>query len=114
VRAAIGLFRGSMHVMEWANETLLALVPRECVGIPVRECFPEDEFAETQAAMDDCLRSGEYIRLVRPLGTLWLGPRHDARGRVYGVASHFELSPLPPAVLPPTILRVPHLEVVGN
>jgi hypothetical protein len=114
VAGAIGLFRGPMHVLEWANEELLALVPRECVGIPVRECFPEKEFADTQAAMDDCLRSGEYIRLVKPLGILWLGPRHDARGRVYGVASHFQLVPLPVDVLPPTILRVPHLEVVGN
>lgn len=111
---AIGLFRGPMHVLEWANDELLALVPRDCVGIPVRECFPEDEFAESQVAMDDCLRSGKYICVARPLGILWLGPRRDARGRVYGVASHFQLAPLPADVRPPTILRVPHLEVVGN
>jgi hypothetical protein len=111
---AIGLFRGPMHVMEWANEELLALVPRECIGIPVRECFPEEEFADTQAAMDHCLWTGEYIRLIKPHGTLWLGPRFDARGRVYGVRSHFVVSPLPADVLPPTILRIPRLEVVEN
>ena len=110
--AAIGLFRGSMHIMEWGNEDMMAMIPRPCIGIPIREAFPEAEFEVAQAAMDECFRSGEFMKLVRPHGVLWLGPRYDGRGRVVGVATHLEFVPLTADAPPPTILRVPHLEAV--
>ena len=92
--AAIALFRGPYHVMEWCNEELLELFPRDGRGIPVREAFPEEAFRDAQTAMDDCFHSGRYIKLDRPIGVLWLCPRRDDRGRVYGVASHFQPSPI--------------------
>jgi hypothetical protein len=109
--AGIALFRGSMHVMEWANEELLSMSPRECIGIPLRESFPEPEFEEAQAAMDAVFHGAGIIKLARPYGTLILGPRTDARGRVYGVASWFLVDDARVAARPaPTLLLLPGLE----
>lgn len=91
---ATALFRGPAHVMEYADEEVIALAQRDGRGIPVREAFPEAEWAEVQAAMDEVWRSGAFIKLSRPLGTLLLGPRRDARGRVLGVATSFRLAPV--------------------
>jgi hypothetical protein len=108
--AGVALFRGSMHVMEWANDELLSLSPRACIGIPLSESFPEPEFAEAQAAMDAVFHGAGIIKLARPYGTLILGPRTDARGRVFGVASWFLLDELKVAARPaPTLLLLPGL-----
>ena len=106
--SAIALFRGPHHIMDWCNEEQLELVPRDGRGIPVREAFPESTFRETQTAMDDCFHSGRYVKLVRPHGVLWLCPRRDDRSRVYGVASHFRVSPLP--LDAPRLTLLPELE----
>ena len=92
---AIGLFRGPMHVMEWANDELLAASPRDGRGMPAREAFTEEKYADVQAAMDDCFRSGEDIRLDRPLGVLFVLPRRDAHRAVIGVATCFFVAPRP-------------------
>jgi hypothetical protein len=119
--AGIALFRGPMHVMEYANEELLALSPRECVGIPMRESFPEPEFAEPIGAMDAVFHGAGIIKIDRPYGTLILGPRVDGRGRVFGVASWFQLDEAKVAARPrPTLLVLPGFAgqevetVVGN
>jgi hypothetical protein len=118
--AGIALFRGSMHVMEYANDELLALSPRECVGIPMRESFPEPEFAEPIGAMDAVFHGAGIVKIDRPYGTLILGPRVDERGRVFGVASWFLLDEMKVSARPrPTLLVLPGLEdpveqVIGN
>lgn len=102
---AVTLFRGPYHVMEWCDEETIAIGGRDGRGAPVREMFPEPEWAEVQAAMDEAYRSGAIITLALPHGLLVLGPRVDERGRVYGVASWFLLSPqpadAPPRSMPP-------------
>jgi hypothetical protein len=90
---AVVLFRGPYHVMEYANEEALALAQRDGRGAPVREVFPEPYWAEVQEAMDEVWRSGEVMRLNRPLGTMLLCPRVDDRGHVAGVATFFRLVP---------------------
>jgi hypothetical protein len=119
--AGIALFRGPEHVMEYANDELLALTARECIGIPIRESFPEEEFAEAQAGMDAVYHGAGVLKLARPYGTLVLGPRVDARGRVFGVASWFLVDDAKVAARPaPTLLVLPGLadpveeQVIGN
>lgn len=108
--AGIALFRGPMHVMEWANEDLLSLSARPCLGIPLRESFPEPEFAEPQVAMDAVFHGAGIIKLARPYGTLILGPRTNDRGHVVGVASWFLLDEARVASRPrPTLLVLPGL-----
>jgi hypothetical protein len=83
---AIGLLRGSSLVLEYANDELLALLPRDGRGIPLREAYPESAIADTIALFEECFRSGEIIPAVRPAGVLIAYPRRDDRGRVFGVA----------------------------
>ena len=107
--AAIALFRGPSHVLEWGNEEFLAFVPREGRGMPVREAFPEEQFRDTQATMDEVFLTGRTLILPRPLGVLVVAPRH-ADGRVRGVSTYFELAPHALAPRPP---RLPQLVAVG-
>ena len=93
--AAIALFRGPYHVMEWCNEENLALMIRDGRGIPVREAFPEPEYEAIQAAMDGVYRSGTVTQLALSTGDLLIGPRSDDRGRVFGVRTWFRLAPVP-------------------
>jgi hypothetical protein len=105
---AVTLFRGPYHVMEYADDEALMFAQRDGRGAPVRELFPESYWVDVQAAMDEVFRAGVIIRLARPLGTLILGSRRDARGRVFGVASYFRLAPAPVAVQrQPTPLEPP-------
>lgn len=97
---SVALFKGPFHVMEYADPEVLTFGGRDGRGAPVREIYDEPWWADAQAAMDDVYRSGEIITLARPLGILVLGPRRDAHGRVYGVASWFRLSPQPVAAPP--------------
>lgn len=106
---AVVLFKGPFHVMEYADEEAIAFSGRDGRGMPVREVFPEERWAPIQAAMDEAYRSGAIIRLDRPLGTVILGPRFDARGRVCGVATWFQLSHRPAVALHPTSQPVPQL-----
>lgn len=93
--AAIALFRGRGHVMEWRNAEVLAIAPRDGLDAPVREQYPEPEYAETQAAMDECLNTGRPVMLSRPLGILVCVPRKDDRGRTFGVGTWFEVAASP-------------------
>lgn len=110
--AAVTLFRGPFHVMEWCDEETIAIGGRDGRGAPVGEMFPEPEWVEVQAAMDEAYRSGAIITLALPHGYLVLGPRLDERGKVYGVASWFLLSPQPAAVPPRT--SPPGLAILGG
>lgn len=92
--AAIALFRGRMHVMDWCNDELLEFAGRDGRGMPVSEAFPETMFAPVQAAMDEVFVTGATITMPRPHGLLVLGPRFDARGRIAGVASYYEPAPV--------------------
>lgn len=108
---AVVLFRGPYHVMEWANEEAIALAQRDGRGAPVREVFPEPYWAEVQEAMDEVWRSGEIIRLNRPLGTMLLCPRLDERGHVFGVATYFRLAPARVGSRLPRLLHEPLVPV---
>ena len=87
--AAIVLFRGPGHVMEWANEEVASLAPRIAIGAPVTEGYPEEGYKPVQAAMSECFHTGRPVILVRPLGTLVVLPRLDDRRHVFGVATYF-------------------------
>jgi hypothetical protein len=109
VGAAIGLVRGPSLVLEYANDELLALLPRDGRGMPLREAYPEPAIADTIALFEECFRSGEIIPVVRPAGVLIAYPRRDGQGRVFGVAgcylSDAEIAQLPPHL--PTPVREP-------
>lgn len=109
--AAIALFRGPGHVLCFASPELLALAPeRDPIGKPITESFPETEFADAIAVMDDVFRYGITRCLERPFGTLWLAPRW-AQGQIVGVASCFLIDPVRVALRPrPTALRLPEAE----
>lgn len=109
---AVALFRGPMHVLEYADEDVLRLSPRDGRGIPVREAFPEEAYIPVQAAMDECFRSGETLELQRLTGSLILVPRRDGRGRVFGVATHFEAAPA--ALHPQPVRSLQARDVVGR
>lgn len=87
--AAIVLFRGPGHVMEWANEEVAGLAPRVAIGAPVTEGYPEEGYKPVQAAMSECFHTGRPVILARPLGTMVVLPRLDDRRRVFGVATWF-------------------------
>lgn len=106
---AVTLFRGPFHVMEWCDEETIRIGGRDGRGAPVGEMFPEPEWFDIQAAMDETYRSGRILTLGLPHGILVLGPRTDERGRVYGVASWFLLSPRPVDVPPLPTLPAPVL-----
>jgi hypothetical protein len=89
VGAAIGLVRGPSLVLEYANDELLALLPRDGRGMPLVEAYPEPAIADTIAVFEECFRSGEIIPVVRPAGILVACPRRDHRGRVFGVMGYY-------------------------
>ena len=91
---AIGLFRGPMHVMEYANAEMLA-VARDGRGMPVSEAYPERVYAGIHADMDECFRTGEIISSPQPRGILIVVPLRDDRGRVEGVGTWFEYAARP-------------------
>jgi len=98
---AIALFRGPMHVLAWCNDELIVFAGRDGRGMPVREAFPEERYIETQAAMDEAYVTGRTIMLSRPLGQLVVAPRIGAQGRIVGVATWFEVAPVPQLLRPP-------------
>jgi hypothetical protein len=87
--AAIVLFRGPGHVMEWCNDEVASLAPRVAIGAPVTEGYPEEGYKPVQAAMSECFHTGRPVILARPLGTLVVLPRLDDRRHVFGVATYF-------------------------
>jgi hypothetical protein len=97
--AAIVLFRGPEHVMEWTDDDALGRSPRDGRGIPVREAFPEDTYRPLQTAMDEAYATGRRVRVQRPGGLFIADPRRDDDGNVWGVAtvwvSEAELLSLP-------------------
>jgi hypothetical protein len=101
--AAIALFRGPGHVMEYRNAEQLAVAPRDGLGAPVREEFPEPKFIEIQAAMDECFVTGRTITMSRPWGWLVVLPRLRADGRILGVATWFDLAQVQPRPRPPLL-----------
>ena len=106
------LFRGAAHVVEYVDDDIRAISPRSMLGVPFAEVFPEPDFEEPLAAMDAVYHGAGIVKLDRPYGTLILGPRVDGRGRVFGVASWFQLDPAKVAARPrPTLLVLP--EPVG-
>jgi hypothetical protein len=100
-----------MHVMEWTNEENLAVLPRDGRGIPVREAYPEPEYAGIQALMDEAYATGK--RRWQPYPGAWLivDPRLDASGRVVGVATAFVVTADQPVVTRPRLL--PDLQSPG-
>jgi hypothetical protein len=99
--SSVALFRGPNHVMEWCDEETIAIGGRDGRGAPVREMFPEQAWAEAQAAMDVVWRTGSVIRLNRPHGLLILMPRVDESGHVFGVATYLQLAPQLASTLDP-------------
>jgi len=95
--------------MEFCNDELLALSPRDGRGMPAREAFPEERYTELQAVMDDCFHSGTIRKMSHPLGVLIVAPRTDARDRVCGVATYFAAVPRPLPV--PPLRSLPELPV---
>ncbi len=105
---ATALFRGPAHVMEYADDEVIAAGQRDGRGVPVREMFPEPEWAKVQAAMDRVFRSGSCIRMAHRGGTILLCPRVDSRGRVFGVASYYRADlVIPVAPLLPILRELP-------
>jgi len=88
------LFRGPMHILEWCDEEVIALAGRDGRGMPVKESFPEHRWHDVQVAMDEAYTTGRPVTLTRPLGLLVAVPRRDARGRIVGVGTYFELAPV--------------------
>ena len=94
--AAVGLFRGPAHKLEYANaefaeRAALANVPL-IVGAPSRELFTLDD--ELAPAMDRAYESGhcEYVSL--PNGLVTVCPYLEGRQKV-GVWTRFVAAPVP-------------------
>ena len=104
--AAVALFRGLAHVMEWADPEVLNLAERDGRGMPVKEGYPEPHWRDTQAAMDEVYVTGRTVVIRRPLGLLVVNPRVDARGRIFGVSTWFQAAPAP------TVPRAPEPRLV--
>ena len=92
--AAIILFRGPAHVIDWSNHEVVR------TGAPVSEAYPEETYRGVQAAMSECFHTARPIIVPRPLGTLVVLPRLDDRGRVFGVAAWFAPGVYRPRDLP--------------
>jgi PAS domain S-box-containing protein len=102
--AAVVMLKGPDHAIEFANEELFAaLGRRECIGVPVREAFPE---VATQAYVDQLdlvLETGESHTtaeapvmldrrgdgmLEEAFFTFTYQPVHDGDGHVGGIFGH--------------------------
>lgn len=57
-RDALAVYEGSQHVIRWVSPRLVELAGFDPVGMPVREAFPQPEYAETHRRMDRVLVTG--------------------------------------------------------
>lgn len=97
--AAIGLYRGPRHVIEYMNgEMIDAFGGVDWTGVPVCEAFPDEVFLPVQRMMNSAYRSGRAVSVRLPAGVLWVVPTLEA-GSVVGVGTHFEQSPSQPLPL---------------
>jgi hypothetical protein len=112
--AAVVLFRGVEHVMEWTDSQSLHLSPRDGRGAPVKEMFPEDVYEPIQVAMDEAYHSGHRVRIPYVGGWFIADPRRDASGLVFGVATVWvasqQLAVAPPEQSPDRQSDPAHLE----
>ena len=105
----VALFRGPCHVMEYATPEVIEISGRDGRGAPVREIYDDPKYADIQAAMDEAWRSGGFVKLTWPRGTLLIGPRIDERGLVFGVATYFRFAQQQVDSRPRPMRLLPHL-----
>lgn len=88
--AAVGLYRGPYHVVEYMNDDLVEWSGGfDWTGVPVTEAFPEPEYREIQRMMNAVYRTGRAASLASPTGVLWVVPLRE-RGMLVGVGTHYE------------------------
>lgn len=112
--SVIALFRGPAHILADGNEEDRAVVPEWAWGMPVREAFPQPEYAELQAIMDAVYADGETRALPVFAGVVTVVRLEDHRGHPLGVGTHFAsrspISQLPPADQPASLPAASHLQ----
>lgn len=104
MEAAIGMFRGPVHVLVDGNEVFRQRVPAWAFGLPAREAFPNG-WEDVHQKMDRVLATGQPEAVQIPTAHL-LVSRHLVDGQP-GVAVHAQLrTPLtpPPAHEPPILV----------
>lgn len=89
--AAVGLFRGPGHVVEYVNDELRRWAPAfvDPTGMPAFEAFiiPNEG---ARRGMDECYRTGRRVEVDGFLGGfLTIKARRDPAGRIVGVATHW-------------------------
>lgn len=106
--AAIGLFRGPAHLLEYANEEFAERARRLRIpivpGVPSRELFTASD--ELALAMDRVYRTGLDEHVILPTGHVRVGP-YVREGRRVGVWTRFV--PLPRSL--PARRRAPRVGV---
>jgi hypothetical protein len=75
--AAIAIFRGSCHVLDYANDEFRRAVDIQEVT-PLDEALPGEVFRPIRAVMAEVYRTGLPLVVEMPVGDLWVIPVDDA------------------------------------